>query len=159
MILVTLGTQDKSFKRLLLALEEAKRNGQIEDEIVVQAGFTKFHSEHLRVKDYFSQLELDELRKSADLIITHAGVGSILDALKFKKTVIGVARLKQFEEHANDHQLEILNTFFNEGYILKAEKLEELPQLIRVARSFIPKPYPFDNSVILKTVQNFIDSH
>lgn len=159
MILVTLGTQDKSFIRLLNALETFKLDGMITDDILVQAGFTVCASKTMKVFQYLSQPELDELRSQADLIITHAGVGSILDALKFKKVVIGVARLKQFGEHANDHQLEILETFSKEGYILKAEDFQDLPELIQQAKAFNPKPYPFDNSAIIQAVLDFIQHH
>jgi len=159
MILVTLGTQDKSFARLLSALETFKAEGSITDEIQVQAGFTNFESKTMTIFQYLSQPELDALRQQADLIITHAGVGSILDALKYHKVVIGVARLKQFEEHANDHQLEILETFSREGYILKADDLNDLPQLIQQAHSFKPKPYPFDNSTIIQTVLDYIQNN
>ena len=39
MILVTLGTQDKSFTRLLDAIQEQIDKGIIKDKVVVQAGF------------------------------------------------------------------------------------------------------------------------
>ena len=47
LILVTLGTNDKSFIRLIKKIEELKIKGLIEQEIVVQAGFTKYESEHM----------------------------------------------------------------------------------------------------------------
>ena len=39
MILVTLGTQDKSFERLLKAVDKCIDKGYIKDKVVVQAGF------------------------------------------------------------------------------------------------------------------------
>ena len=42
MIFVTLGTQDKSFKRLLKAVEREILNGNIKEKVVVQAGYTKY---------------------------------------------------------------------------------------------------------------------
>lgn len=159
MILVTLGTQDKSFVRLLKALDQFLADGLIQDSVIVQGGFTEYITDRFTIKPYFSQLELDGLRSQADLIITHAGVGSILDGLKAHKRVIGVARLKQYDEHVNDHQLEILHTFAKEGYIMKADTLEELPKLIREASDFSPKPYPFDNHAILAAVKDYIDTH
>ena len=41
MILVTLGTQDKPFRRLLEELQREIDNGIIKDKVVVQAGCTK----------------------------------------------------------------------------------------------------------------------
>ena len=158
MILVTLGTQDKPFPRILKALETAKQNGLIEDEILVQAGFTHYTSDVLKIKDYYSQTALDDLRQKADIIITHAGVGSILDSLKYHKKVIGVARLEKYGEHANDHQYEILDTFSNEGYILRCDNFEKIDEIIKSTNKFEPKAYPFDNSALLKTVLDAINN-
>ena len=41
LIFVTLGTQDKPFSRLLEAVEKAISDGFINEEVVVQSGFTK----------------------------------------------------------------------------------------------------------------------
>lgn len=157
MILVTLGTQDKAFIRLIKAIEDVKLSGTLKDDVVVQSGYTEYASTVLELKDYYSQIELDQLRQEADLIITHAGVGSILDALKFNKVVIAVARLKQYGEHTNDHQLELLDAFANEGYILRCDDLSKLSEVIEIARTFKPKPYPFDPSAVLKTVLDAIN--
>lgn len=157
MILVTLGTQDKPFTRLLDALVRLKTVHHFEDEIVVQTGFTPYASDVLSIKDYYSQIELDQLRRKAELIITHAGVGSILDCLKLNKKVIGVARLEKYGEHANDHQYELLDAFSEASYILRCDDLDGLNQVIESAHTFKPKPYPFDNSSVLKTVLNAIN--
>ena len=42
MIFVTLGTQDKSFERLLKAIDKEIEKGTIKDKVVVQAGYTKY---------------------------------------------------------------------------------------------------------------------
>ncbi|UKI27648.1 MAG: hypothetical protein L6V91_03385 [Bacilli bacterium] len=42
MILITLGTQDKQFTRLLESVQKEIDKGNIKDEVVVQAGHTKF---------------------------------------------------------------------------------------------------------------------
>ena len=69
MILVTLGTQDKSFVRLLEAIQKAIDLGYIKDEVVVQAGLTNFKSSDMRVFDFIPPDEFDSLMKEADLII------------------------------------------------------------------------------------------
>jgi len=157
MILVTLGTQDKSFVRLLEALEKQCESGLIQEEIIVQSGYTKFDSKHMKLIPYFSQDELDQYRQSAQCIITHGGVGSILDGCRYGKKIIGVARLKQFKEHINDHQIEICEQFSKDGYILYAEKLENIYHLIEEAKSFEPKKYIFDNKKLIMHIKSVID--
>lgn len=158
MILVTVGTQDKSFKRLIEAIDHQLEAGLIQEEVVVQSGYTQYSSPRMTIIPYFSQDELDEYRQNASLVITHGGVGSILDALRYGKKVIGVARLKQFKEHINDHQVEILEKFAKEGYLLYASDLAMIPSQIKEAHEFIPNPYPFDNEKLLKHVKKVIDS-
>ncbi|MEG0577027.1 MAG: glycosyltransferase, partial [Bacilli bacterium] len=77
MILVTLGTQDKSFKRLLESIEKEITKGHIKEKVVVQAGFTKFSSKNMEIFDLIPMDKFDDLIKSCDILITHGGVGSI----------------------------------------------------------------------------------
>ena len=59
MILVTLGTNDKSFKRLLDAIHHAMQEHLIEDEVIVQAGYTKYQDDHMEIHDYFDHEEFE----------------------------------------------------------------------------------------------------
>ena len=52
MIFVTVGTQDKPFTRLIKAVEDAVIAGKITDEVVIQAGNTKYESKVLNVLNY-----------------------------------------------------------------------------------------------------------
>ena len=45
MIFVTLGTQDKNFDRLLVAIDREIKKGNIKERVVVQAGITEFKSD------------------------------------------------------------------------------------------------------------------
>jgi UDP-N-acetylglucosamine transferase subunit ALG13 len=157
MILVTLGTQDKSFQRLLSALEKQIEDGLINEEIIVQSGYTKFNSKCMKLIPYLSQDELDQYRKVASVIITHGGVGSILDGCRIGKKIIGVARLKKFKEHMNDHQVEICERFSVDGYILFARDLSEIPELIKKSSSFNPKKYIFNNRDLIMHIKSVID--
>ena len=88
MILVTLGTQDKQFTRLIKLVEDEVSKGNIDDEVIVQAGLTKYKSNKIKIFDFINSDEFDNYMKSADLIITHGGVGSILSGLKRNKKII-----------------------------------------------------------------------
>ena len=125
MILITLGTQDKSFSRLLDAVQKQIDNGNIKDKVIVQAGCTKYESDNMEIFDLIDRDKFTELIKECDLLITHGGVGSILTGLKNNKKVIACARLKKYEEHVNDHQLQIIENFVNSGYILDLSNLSK----------------------------------
>ena len=157
MIFVTLGTNDKSFKRLLDAFEKEIELGNIKDKVIVQSGFTKYNSKKMKVIDLMSMSEFNKYIKECDLLVTHGGVGTILDGLKLGKKIIAFPRLSKYKEHVNDHQIEVLNEFYKEGYILTGE-IKDLVSLIEISRSFTPKKYKSNNVKFNKMIQRFIDN-
>ena len=130
MIFVTLGTQDKSFDRLLKAIDKEIKTGTIKDKVIVQAGYTKYESKNMEIFDLVDSEEFDKLVDKCDLLITHAGVGSILSAVKKGKKVICVPRLKEYKEHTNNHQKQIAQEFEKEGYILALTDVNQLGEKI-----------------------------
>ena len=96
MILVMLGTQNNSFHRLLEEIDKLINDGLIKEDVVVQAGNTKYESTNMKIFDFISSDELDKLEQQADCIITHGGVGSIISSIEKDKKVIAVPRLKQY---------------------------------------------------------------
>ena len=68
MILVMLGTQNNDFHRLLDEVEKNIENGNINEEVIVQAGYTKFISDKMKIFSMTSKENLKDLIKKADLI-------------------------------------------------------------------------------------------
>lgn len=159
MILVILGTQDKPFTRLLESLESQISEGKIQDEVVVQKGLTSFKSEHMKMFDLIPMDEFDQLLNEADLVITHAGVGSILGALMKRKRVIACAREAKYGEHTNDHQLEILAQFASMGYLLPCYDFSDLSNMIENIEDFSPNPYESTTKRVVDEIKSFIDSY
>lgn len=157
MILVTLGTQDKSFVRLLKALDRAVEKGKIKEKIIVQAGCTKYKSKNMEIFDLTSPEELDKLVKKCSLLITHGGVGSILNGIKYNKPIIAAARLSEYREHTNDHQKQIIKEFVKSGYILELEDFDNLDKLIKQAKKFKPKEFKSNTNKFIKNIENYIE--
>ena len=67
MILVTLGTQDKEFRRLLEEIDSLIDNGVIKDKVVVQAGMTKYESDNMEIHSILPKEEFDKYIKDCDL--------------------------------------------------------------------------------------------
>jgi len=159
MILVLLGTQNNSFHRLLEEIQKNIDNGNIKEEVVVQKGYTKFQSENMKL---YSQLPVDEMDKfidKADLVITHGGVGSIIMSIKKDKKVIAIPRLGKYGEHVNDHQLDIIKSFNDSGYIMGVDGVEKLEEALKKVRDFKPKKYIANTGSVIKIVENFIDNN
>ena len=158
MILVTLGTQDKSFKRLLDTIQKQINKGNIKEKIIVQAGSTKYESKDMEVFDLISTDEFKSLMKKADLVITHGGVGSIMDGIKSGKKIIAAPRLKKYNEHVNDHQLQIVDAFTDMGYILPLKDFNMLGKLLVKIEKFQPKRFESNTEHLVKMLENYIDS-
>ena len=158
MIFVILGTQDKEFTRLLKQVEKEIKKGNIKDKVIVQAGSTKYKSEYMEILDYISMNEFKNYIKKSDYIITHGGVGTILDALLLNKKIIAVPRLSIYKEHENDHQVQIIEEFSNMGYIIDGSKLNKLDESIDKLNTFIPKSYKSNNKNMINLIENYIDN-
>ena len=157
MILVTLGTQDKGFPRLLKQIDEEIKKGNIKEKVVVQAGCTKYESENMEIFDLIPSDEFDKLVARANLIITHGGAGSILTAIKNNKKVIAAARLKKYKEHTNDHQVQIVKEFAKDGYILELRDFNKLGKLIEKSKTFKPKKFVSNTSNMVKLIDDYIE--
>ena len=145
MILVTLGTQKEQFTRLLNYIE----NSNIKDKIIVQAGHTKYKSNKMEIFDFIPYEKMDEYIQQADMIITHSGTGSVLTPLKKGKKVIVCARLSKYDEHVDNHQVELLEVLKEEGYILELSEDNKLDKVYQEAKKFRPKKY-------VSNTENFI---
>ncbi len=159
MILVMLGTQNNSFHRLLEEIDKLINDGLIKEDVVVQAGYTKYESTNMKIFDFISSDELDKLEQQADCIITHGGVGSIISSIEKDKKVIAVPRLKQYGEHVNDHQLDIVQSFDKLGYIIGITDISQLGDALQQIETFEPKKYIQNTGKIISIVQDFIDNN
>lgn len=153
MIFVTLGTQDKTFPRLLEAVEKLN----IDEEIIMQIGSTDFKTtkKNIKIYKYISPDEFKENMINARLVISHAGVGTIISGLKLHKKMIVAARLKKYKEHVNDHQMQILNTFSEEGYILPLNDFDKLDELLET--EFTPNEFVSNNNDFNQKLDNEIE--
>ena len=157
MILVMLGTQNNSFERLLKELDKLKEKKIIKEKIIVQAGYTKYKSNNLEIFDFIEKDKLEKYQDKADIIITHGGVGSIISSLKKDKKVIAVPRLKEYDEHVNNHQKDIIESFSKNGFIIGINDVKELEEAYKKISKFKPNKYIPNNSKIIKIVEDFIE--
>lgn len=157
MIFVTLGTQDKKFTRLLVELDRLIENKIINEEIIVQAGYTSdYQSNNMKIFDLINKDEFDKIIKDTDLLITHGGVGAILTGLKYGKKIIAIPRLKKYKEHVNDHQIQIVENFNAEGYIIGSD-IDNLEENILKINDFKPKKYQSNKKKMVSLVKELID--
>ena len=159
LIFVTLGTQDKGFTRLLEAVQKQIDNGNIKEQVIVQAGYTNFTSRNMKIFDLVDNDKFNEYMKKCDLLITHGGVGSIVSGLKNGKIVIAAPRLKKYKEHTNDHQLQIVKAFAKNGYILSLTNFDDFDKVLEKSKSFKPKKYISNTTNFINKLKHYIDNN
>lgn len=153
MILVTLGTQDQKFYRLLDAIEKSN----IKDKIIVQAGGSAdYKSNKMEIFKFIDMDKMKQLIKEADIIITHGGTGSIITPLEMGKKVIACPRLSKYKEHINDHQKEVTSVLKEEGCILEFNDGDNLDDLLNEIKSFKPKKYISNTDKFIKNLKELI---
>ena len=157
MIFVTLGTQDKEFPRLIEEIDRLIENKTIKEEVIVQAGCTKYESKNLKIFDLISHDEFEKLVSECSLLITHGGVGSILTGIKRGKVVIAVPRLKKYKEHESDHQIQIINEFNKKGYIIGLKGVEDLESALKKAKVFKPNEFQSNNNIFINKIEDYIE--
>jgi beta-1,4-N-acetylglucosaminyltransferase len=135
MLFVTVGMHTQGFERLIRKMDEIA--GQINEEIIMQIGSTNFIPKNAK---YFRFVKDDKMIiqyfKDARIIVSHAGAGTLLDALFLNKPVIVVPRLKRFHEHIDDQQLELAEALFSQGKIISVYNIDDLEILIDNSSSF-----------------------
>ena len=135
-VLVTVGTERFPFERVLDSAMAALEEGA---EVAWQTGHTP-----VRVtlpglhRQWWPAHQLREAVAAADVVVTHAGVGSVLMALRAGRCPVVVPRLGSLGEHIDDHQVEFARRLADRGLVVLAEPGAALaPLMARAARSSI----------------------
>lgn len=127
MIFVTVGTQLK-FDRMVGAIDQWA--GQMKVQVFAQVGPTEACFYNIQHIPFLEPDELDRCFKTAQLVVAHAGMGSIISALSLGKPIIIVPRKASLGEHRNDHQMATAKCFSSRSGIHIAWDEEELIGLL-----------------------------
>lgn len=115
MIFVTTGTQ-VPFNRLLKAIDAIA--GELDgEEIIVQAYGVNFKPKYFKVRTVMPPEEYHRIFDEARLIVSHAGIGSIVSALMIGKPILIMPRKASLNEHVDDHQMDTAHTLENLGFV------------------------------------------
>ena len=131
MIFVTVGTHEQPFNRLIQKVDELKRDGVIQEEVIIQTGYSTYEPIHCQWSKMIPYQDMLKKVKEAHIVITHGGPSSFIMPLQHGKTPIVVPRQCQFNEHVNNHQLEFArNVVERMGNIISVEDISELGHVI-----------------------------
>jgi UDP-N-acetylglucosamine transferase subunit ALG13 len=138
-IFVSLGTHPQQFNRILKELDSLLASKKIRAAVFAQTGNSDFEPKNFSFKRFISSAAMASEIAKADIVVSHGGAGSIIDALSQKKPLVIVPRLKAFGEHTNDHQLDLAKAMEREGKAIAVLDMKRLGSAIKKAASFKPK--------------------
>jgi UDP-N-acetylglucosamine transferase subunit ALG13 len=134
MIVVSVGTHEQAFDRLLGAVAELGGS----EELLVQYGTSTCAHGRGEWVDYLSFDELAEYVSKARVFVCHAGVGSIVLARRYGLRPIVVPRRHELGEHVDDHQLELSRRLAQSGIVTLVEDERDLAAAVFAAPDDLP---------------------
>ena len=131
MIFVTVGTHEQPFDRLIQKMDELKRDGVIQEDVVMQTGFSTYVPQYCQWSKLIPYRQMVKNVEDARIVITHGGPASFFMPLQIGKTPIVVPRQCRFGEHVNDHQVEFArNVAQRMGNIIPVFEITDLENVI-----------------------------
>lgn len=127
MIFVTVGTHEQQFNRLVKCIDNLKHDGVIQEDVVIQTGYSTYKPKYCKWQTLFPYQEMLKMVNEARIIITHGGPSSFIMPLQIGKTPIVVPRRHEFNEHVNDHQVSFSNAVAKRtGTIIVVDDMDKL---------------------------------
>lgn len=159
MIFVTVGNHYHGFNRLVQKADEIASHTSY--DILIQKGYSSYRPKTAR---YFNFVPLEEAIgyiRASELVISHAGMGTILLCREYGIPMIIVPRRKKYGEHGTDHQVEIakvleqrkdthLSIIYDEGHL--EEKIRE----VLGRRDKRPSEINEGRTRLIQTIRTFI---
>jgi len=105
MIYVTVGKNIFDFDRLVRAAD--RMAVELGERVFIQRGCSSFVPVNAEHRDFISFDEAERLIGQASVVVSHAGIGTIIGSLRAGTPIVVVPRMEKNNEHFNDHQLEV----------------------------------------------------
>lgn len=149
-----MGSHYQGFDRLIKKMDEIA--GKIDEKVIMQIGHTNYKPMNAKYFDFIETFaEIERLNREARVVVSHAGAGSILTALEQKTPVIVVPRLKKYDEHMDDHQLEIAEAMSENKMVNVTHDIDDLEDLLEMDFSFVNKS---NENKLVDSLKNYIQS-
>lgn len=130
---VSVGNATQPFPRLLNEVARIARS--LPQPVIVQHGATPFHADGCEARPFLQMDEFEALVGAAELLIFHAGSGSVIHAIRAGKVPVVMPRRPSFDEHVDRHQLEFAEELGRAGKVIVAMEKTELEDAVRRALS------------------------
>lgn len=123
MILVTVGMQ-LGFDRLIEAMDDLAPDLGV--EVIAQIGRGEYLPKNMETRISIAPAEFESMVERCQLIVSHAGIGTVLTAQRFQKPIVLMPRRFDQGEHRNDHQVATAHHLEGRSGVLIATDKTEL---------------------------------
>lgn len=137
-IFVSVGTHPQQFNRLLQELDRLAGQENAMAEIFAQTGNSSYGPKNYKFERFVGEADYNLRMGKADVVVSHGGAGTIINALRLGKKLVVVPRLKKFGEHTNDHQLDLAKALEKQGKCIAVFNISELGTALKKAENFRP---------------------
>ena len=158
-IFVTVGTRIEPFTRLLKGVEDLVEKGSIKERVIMQAGHTKYSSDHVEIFDFCTPEKIDDLILNARYVITQESAGIGAQCLKYRRKFVVMPRDYQYGELPTKSDMkEDLHYKLEElGYTKVVRNTDELEKAI-LSIDTLKTGFNFDNSLAIQTLKKIIET-
>ncbi len=140
---VSVGNAHQPFTRLIDAVTSIAH--ALPQPVMIQHGHTPFASVECAGVTFFDIPAFESAVSEAEVLILHAGAGSVIHALGAGKAPVVMARRAEFGEHVDDHQVEFARELALTGRVVVVEHIADLKTAIARARTLpaaVVRPEP-----------------
>lgn len=155
-IFVTVGT-DLPFDRLVRVVDEwAGSRGR--KDVFAQIGASRWTPVHLPHSSFLPPDEFTRKFAEARVVVAHAGMGTILSALRWEKPILVMPRRAALGEQRNDHQLATARRLSSIGKVDVAMDESDLrDHLDRLDELKAREPIgPYASAELIESIRRFI---
>jgi UDP-N-acetylglucosamine transferase subunit ALG13 len=160
MIFVTAGNHFQGFERLLKKVDEIAP--RIPHEIVIQKGYSKYLPQNAKYFDFVPANTAMEYIRKSDLVVSHAGMGTIILCKEYGIPMVIFPRREAYKEHVNDHQMEIAHVLEKRGdkniYVVYEEGQLEEKIMEVVGKKEIVQAENRGRESLIRTIKDFIEA-
>jgi len=146
-IFVTVGTT--RFDSLIENID--KKLNHTNNEIIFQIADGEYKPKNFKYFDFTPNIQ--SYFENSDIIITHAGAGSIYELLELKKKILIVPNLDRVDKHQSD----IADFMDENNYAKKLKKYEELDKVIKYIFSISFNQFTKDSFFKVDEIIEFIN--
>jgi len=160
LIFVTVGSDFRGFDRLIKKMDEISL--RLPCEILIQRGYSEYRPKNTTYFDFIAMDAFIEYIRRAELVVSHAGIGTLILCKKQGAPILILPRRKKYGEHMNDHQLEIARALAKREreLIYVAAEESQLEEKILSALKEGKREVPVENrgrANLVRTIRKFME--